>query len=179
VKKKPRNRKKREKETRKIFIAPLGMIPEYRHSQSLEFHEDGAMEKIRSMVVGLDIDGTITVAGEFFRMLTAAVYREGGKVIIVSARSDTRLARKETEAVLWEMGILYSKLILLPEGERMLGVPPSELGYLERFLWQKVHICLAENVSVFFDDDDVVVDLFARYAPGVQVYQSMTRMQWL
>ncbi len=136
------------------------------------------MEKIKRMVVGLDFDGTITVAGEFFRMLTAAVYREGGKVIVVSARSDTRPARKETEAVLREMGILYSKLILLPEGERMLGVPPSELGYLERFLWQKVHICLAENVSVFFDDDDVVVDLFCRYAPRIQIYQSVAPLRW-
>lgn len=136
------------------------------------------MERIKRMVVGLDIDGTITVAEEFFRMLTAAVYREGGKVIVVSARSDTQLVRKETESELRDMGILYSKLILLPEGERMLGVPPPELGYLERFLWQKVHICLAENVSVFFEDDDVVVELFGRYAPGIQIYQSIAPLRW-
>ena len=136
------------------------------------------MERIKRMVVGLDIDGTITVAGEFFRMLTAAVYREGGKVIIVSARSDTRHSRQETEIELRALGILYSKLVLLPEGESMLGVPPPELGYLERYLWQKVHVSLAEDVRIFFDDDDVVVDLFAKYAPSVQVYQSIAPFRW-
>jgi hypothetical protein len=75
-------------------------------------------------------------------------------------------------------GILYSKLFLLPEGSSMLGDPPPELGHPERYLWQKVHICLAEDVRVFFDDDDLVVDLFGRYAPSVQVYQSMAPFRW-
>ena len=131
------------------------------------------MNSIKRMVVGLDIDGTITAAPEFFRMLSEAVYREGGKVIIVSARSNTRLVRTETEIELRRYGILYSKLILLPEGADMLGDPPPEVGYLERYLWQKVYVSLAEGVGVFFDDDDVVVDLFGKYGMGVQVYQAM------
>jgi hypothetical protein len=56
---------------------------------------------------GLDIDGTIIITEEFFRMLTAAVYREGGKVIVVSARSNTTLARRENESemrgIRWRM----------------------------------------------------------------------------
>lgn len=130
------------------------------------------------MIVGLDIDGTITAAPEFFRMLSEAVYRDGGKVIIVSARSNTRHARRETEFELRELGILYSKLLLLPEGADMLGEPPIELSYLERYLWQKVHFSLTEGISVFFDDDDLVIDLFCRYAPSVQLYQSIAPFRW-
>jgi hypothetical protein len=130
------------------------------------------------MILGLDIDGTITAAPDFFRMLTAAVYRDGGKVLVISARSNTAEARRESEMQLRELGLLYSKLILLPEGTDMLGAPPPELDYFERFLWQKVHISVCENVSVFFDDDDTVVDLFTRYAPYIQMYQSIPPLRW-
>jgi hypothetical protein len=125
------------------------------------------------MIVGLDIDGTITAAPEFFRMLSEAVYRDGGKVIIVSARSNSSISRTETIAELRQLGIPYSKLILLPEGAAMVGNPPSELSYLERYLWQKVHICESEGVRVFFDDDNTMVDMFVQYATGVQVYQAL------
>ncbi|MCB2206245.1 HAD family hydrolase [bacterium] len=131
------------------------------------------MDKKQRMIVGLDIDGTITAAPEFFRMLSEAVYREGGKVIIVSARSNTALTRTETQAEMRLLGIRYSKLILLPEGAAMLGDPPPELSYLERYLWQKVHICEAEGVQVFFDDDDTVLDLFSRYAEQIQVFHAL------
>ena len=129
------------------------------------------MKHEQRMVVGLDIDGTITAAPDFFRMVSDAVYKTDGRVIVVSARSNTSLSRTETAAELQRLGIRYSKLFLLPEGGAMLGDPPTELGCLERYLWQKVHICESEGVEVFFDDDDTVVSLFAHYTTGIQVFQ--------
>jgi hypothetical protein len=131
------------------------------------------MHIIPRMVVGLDIDGTITAAPEFFSMLTKAVYREGGKVLIISARTKSSAVREHTEAELRGYGVIYSKLILLPTGEEMLGEAPKQLDWLERFLWQKVHISVCEHVQCFFDDDPTVIDLFTRYAPWVQIYQSI------
>ncbi len=63
------------------------------------------------MRIGLDIDGTITRAPEFFAFLSKALMDAGHQVAVVTHRMDRRL----TEEELAEYGVQYHELILPEE----------------------------------------------------------------
>ena len=59
------------------------------------------------MIIGLDIDDTITRHPEFFSFLSGALIQAGHQVIIITFRED----RPATEAYLSQCNIAYSELI--------------------------------------------------------------------
>ena len=59
------------------------------------------------MVIGLDIDDTITQHPEFFSLISHALIDAGHEVVIITFREDRQIA--ETDLKLWN--IAYSKLI--------------------------------------------------------------------
>ncbi|HNO78713.1 MAG TPA: hypothetical protein PKN33_11690 [Phycisphaerae bacterium] len=63
------------------------------------------------MRIGLDIDGTITRAPEFFAFLSKVLMAAGHHVAVVTHRMDRRL----TEEELAEYGVQYHELILPEE----------------------------------------------------------------
>lgn len=123
---------------------------------------------VKILNLAIDIDDTITAIPEFFRILT----NNHGfkKVIIVSSRTNNDEARKATEEELSEYGVIYDKLILIDSMEKAAEIcPHKELSWYDKYLWQKVNVCLQENVDVVFEDDPKVVDLFSRFAGKVKV----------
>lgn len=129
------------------------------------------------MNLALDIDGTITRNPEFFSILSKAVRRSGGKVCIVTSRGTGSEARAATREEIASYGIEYDDLIVIPDsgtGEQ-IPCPHQELDWYQKYLWQKVSVCVDRGVEVVFEDDEKVIELFEKYAPGVQVYQVKTK----
>lgn len=62
-------------------------------------------------------------------------------------------------------GIRRHGLHLLHDGpEARNRCPHPNLDRYQRYLWQKVEICLREKIDVVFEDDEKVIDLFRRFA---------------
>ena len=124
------------------------------------------------MILGLDMDNTITKAPEFFSVLSRTIKGKGGRVYVVSSRSNTHDVLKATKSELDTLGIHYNDVFLLPDGEAdRLPCPYGDfLDDYQAYLWQKVRICIDHKVTVFFDDDDKVIELFRVYAPDIQVF---------
>ena len=93
------------------------------------------------MVIGLDIDGTITRHPGFFASISQALVNGGHQVVVITFREDRKSAADDLAA--W--GVAYSELVTwsFQEKENM-------------YAW-KARICRAKNVEVFFDDDPLVL----------------------
>lgn len=125
--------------------------------------------------LGLDIDNTITEHPEFFSLLSGSVRDNGGKVFIVSSRTDDVEVMEGTRGDLRELGINYDEVYLLPNMRTALrSCPHPELNDSQKYNWQKVAYCLEKGIDVFFDDDDQVIYLFTRYAPEIRVMKVCT-----
>ncbi len=124
------------------------------------------------MRVALDIDGTITEKPEFFSLLSRSVRREGGMVYVVTSRLGTPEAEKETRKELLAWKIEFDELIFLPPAgdPRRLTCPHEGLDWYEKYLWQKVKVCLDRGVDLVFEDDPKVISIFEKYAPAIRVF---------
>jgi len=126
------------------------------------------------MIVAIDIDDTITAKPEFFSILTKAVMREKGKVIIVSSRTNLPEVARDAAKELKEYGIRHSELILIDSVDAAASrCPHEELDWWNKYLWQKVDVCQREGVEVIIEDDEQVIALFRKYAPEILVLRVM------
>lgn len=127
------------------------------------------------MNIALDIDGTITKLPEFFTILSRGVRASGGKVYVVTSRATSAGVRAETEKEVKSYGIAYDELFIIPDaGREQIPCPHDDLDWYQKYLWQKVAVCLENNVTIVFEDDDKVIDLFKAYAPDIQVFKVRT-----
>lgn len=125
------------------------------------------------MILGLDIDNTITASPAFYSGLTDQVYDEGGRVVVISSRSNNPEVRALTEKELAEKGIKYEKLYLFrPIDEIRHWCPYPEIGDYNIYLWQKLYHCISEGVDCFHDDEDAVIQLFKAHLPAVNIVDS-------
>ena len=95
------------------------------------------------MVIGLDIDDTITRHPEFFALMSQALVAAGHEVVIITFRDDREATQEDLES--W--GVAYTKL-----------VTSSLEAHLEHGVdeWKGV-VCSEHGVEVFFDDDPDVI----------------------
>ena len=125
------------------------------------------------MKIGLDIDNTITRCPYFFSMLTHSIKKQGGTVHIVSSRTDVSEVLDKTREEMREFDVLYDHIYLLPEGETARGrCPHTDLDWYQKYIWQKVEYCINNGIDVYFDDEEKVSELFARYAPKIQFFKA-------
>lgn len=124
------------------------------------------------MNIALDIDGTITRRPEFFAVMSQAVRASGGKVYIVTSRSNTDDVRSQTRLELKSYGVQYDDLITIPDSAQdRIPCPHSDLDWYQQYLWQKVSVCMDSDVAVVFEDDPKVIELFGKYATSIQVFR--------
>ncbi len=122
------------------------------------------------MNIAFDIDDTITAKPRLFAAISIAT--AANRVIIVSSRSNTEECRRETLDELGRYGVHHQGLYLLDDGPEIRErCPHSDLDWYQKYLWQKVEICVREEVDVVFEDDVKVIELFKRYAPGILILQ--------
>jgi hypothetical protein len=95
------------------------------------------------MVIGLDIDDTITRHPEFFAFLSAAAIATGHRVLILTMRVD----RAHAESDLRAMGIVWSELHTFPEDR-------TAAGY---WSW-KGELCRQHGVDLYFDDSPDILE---------------------
>ncbi len=95
------------------------------------------------MIIGFDIDDTITRNVSFFSFLSKALIDAGHKVIIITHRDQ----RKITERDMKKWNIHYHELIL-SDINSMLNYGVNE--------W-KAEICREKKIDVFFEDDPDVL----------------------
>jgi hypothetical protein len=117
--------------------------------------------------LGLDIDDTITADPVAFAKLASAVLEAGGRVVIITSRSEQ--ARTETRRELDRHGIRFNALHFPPSMDTgVKDCPHNVLSWFDRYLWHKVKIAQECGVTHFVDDDQRVIDLFRRYAPEIE-----------
>ena len=122
------------------------------------------------MNLAFDVDDTITAKPELFAALSAAPGVK--RVLIVSSRGNSEESRRLTLAELETYGIRHHGLHLLEDGpEARNRCPHPDLDWHQRYLWQKIAICLREKIDVVFEDDEKVIELFRRFAPKIRVIQ--------
>ena len=120
--------------------------------------------------LGIDIDGVITASPEFFASLSNQRRQEGGRVHIVSSRSDNLETRRATLNELGALGIVFDQLYLLPSIEiAQKCCPLSSLNWYQKYLWQKIDYCIKHGIGHFYDDDAKVVELFQMIAPEIRI----------
>lgn len=122
------------------------------------------------MKIALDIDDTITALPELFAEIT----RSGSvrKVLVISSRTNLPEVRESTLRELAAYGIQLDELILIESYERAQAkCPHGELDWHQKYLWQKVDICIQQDIDIVFEDDPKVLALFERFAPGIQRVQ--------
>ena len=125
--------------------------------------------------IGLDMDNTITEQPEFFSFLSKCVKEYGGKVHVISSRTDDEEVLEATRKDLEELGILYDDIFLLPDiSTALTRCPHKELNGSQMYNWQKVAYCKENDINVYFDDDDQVIYLFTRFAPEIKVSKVCT-----
>lgn len=95
------------------------------------------------MIIGLDIDDTITRHPAFFASITTRLAEDGHRIVIITFRED----RSRTEAALAEWGIRYHELVTSSLGAHL------EHGVNE---WKAV-VCREHGVEIFFEDDPSVL----------------------
>ena len=121
--------------------------------------------------LGLDIDGTITDAPEFFSLLSHSVKNAGGRVYIVTSRIGSPEVRKASIDEVRSYGVVFDDIYFTPgQGDDVSLCTHEDFSWYEKIQWHKVWFCLENGVDVFFDDDFLVVKLFQEYAPRVKVY---------
>ena len=102
------------------------------------------------MVVGLDIDDTITLHTGFFSWLTRSLLASGHEVIIITTRLDPR--RTRDDLVAW--GIEYSELVTMT-------AEAIEAHGLDGW---KGAVCARRGVEILFEDE---LDVLAHLSRGV------------
>ena len=123
-------------------------------------------------IVGLDIDGTITLDPAFYSAFTADCRRNDIVVHIVSARPPE--SRAETEAELREQDIAFDELYLLPSMEEAIALcPNNEIEWFDRHSWMKVDYSVRNGLSHFVDDNERVLRLFRTYAPEITIIDAV------
>ena len=95
------------------------------------------------MIIGLDIDDTITRHPEFFSFLSHNLIEAGHQVVIITFRED----RENTKEFLEQNQIAYSKLVTSILESNM------EYGVYE---WKSA-MCKQHGVEIFFEDDPNVL----------------------
>ena len=79
------------------------------------------------------------------------------------------------DATLKELGslkITFDELFLIESYEQaQANCPHQELDWHQKYLWQKVDICIREGIDIVFEDDPKVLALFETYAPGIKRVQ--------
>ena len=95
------------------------------------------------MIVGMDIDDTITRHPKFFALISQALVAAGHQVVLITFRAD----REGTAAELSEWGIAYTELITSTLDEHL------ETGIDE---WKGV-VCRRMGVELFFEDTPEVI----------------------
>ena len=125
------------------------------------------------MNIALDIDSTITRTPGFFSMLSRSVRQAGGKVYIVTSRSNADGVEDQTRKELAAYGIEFDDLVIIADsgGKEQITCPDEDLDWYKKYLWQKVRVCLDYNVRIVFEDDPKVISLFKEHAPDIQVFQ--------
>jgi hypothetical protein len=124
------------------------------------------------MIIGIDIDDTITAMPAFFKELTRSMNKNGHKVHIITSRTDIEEACRETIKELNKLGMVYDYLYFLPPYSVAKGTcPHNELDWHQKYLWQKVDYCLKNGISEYYDDDIKVIGLFRQYASEIKVSQ--------
>ena len=125
------------------------------------------------MNIALDIDGTITKNPEFFSVLSHSARQAGGKVYIVTSRGNSADARVQTGKELASYGIEFDDLVIIADsgGKEQITCPHENLDWYQKYLWQKVKVCLDYNIRIVFEDDPKVISLFEEHAPDIQVFQ--------
>ena len=113
------------------------------------------------MVVGFDIDGTITKHLEFFSFLTRALIKEGHKVMIITSRDDKTLTDKDLKE--WE--IVYSELVVADY------IANDDLDR-----W-KAQVCLEKGVEIYFEDDPDVLKLIEKEIASFLPFNQSKREQ--
>ena len=93
---------------------------------------------------------------------------------IVTSRSKDPEVEMETRKELKKYGIVYDELYLLPDkNDAEMLCPHNELDWYQKYIWQKVNYCLENDIGVFYDDEQKVVELFQEYAPEILVFKVM------
>jgi hypothetical protein len=95
------------------------------------------------MVIGIDIDDTITRAPAFFAAITGALIDAGHRVVIITFREHSQATVDELAG--W--GIRYSELVCSSLDQCLEHGPNA---------W-KAAMCREQGVDVFFDDDPSVL----------------------
>ena len=95
------------------------------------------------MVVGMDIDDTITRHPPFFSFLARALLAAGHEVIIITFREDP----EATKALLEEWNINYTRLI----------TSSIEACFEHGVNEWKAAVCRENRVEIFFEDDPEVI----------------------
>jgi hypothetical protein len=95
------------------------------------------------MVIGIDIDDTITRHPGFFAFLTEALIAAGHRVVIITFRED----RERTAAALEAWGVQWTELVTSDLSSQL------EHGVDE---WKGV-MCREHGVEVLFEDDPDVL----------------------
>jgi hypothetical protein len=73
---------------------------------------------IAPMNIALDIDGTITRRPAFFTILSRAIRLDGGKVFVVTSRSNSPDVERQTRRELRSWGVQFDRLVVIPDGDR-------------------------------------------------------------
>ena len=124
------------------------------------------------MNIALDIDDTITKSPSFFSLLSRSVRREGCRIYIITSRSNVDSVKEQTRQELLSYGVEFDELHVISNKDTgHVSCPYEELDWYQKYLWQKVSFCLDKAVSIVFEDDQKVIDLFKKYAPNIQVFQ--------
>lgn len=105
------------------------------------------------MVIGLDIDGTITAKPEFFAVLSQGLRREGCRIVIITFRVD----REAAASYLAQVGVEYDELVTAPEGE-----------ISDPLTW-KADMCASRGVSLLVDDEPTAFGALPRTIVGLEV----------
>ena len=122
------------------------------------------------MKIGLDMDYTIMSHPGIFSLLSNAARDNGWEVHIVTTRPDTEFDRSRTLVDLKNSKVVYDHIHHLAKQEGEVDDCPHEgLSDYEKFVWQKAKYAKEAGLDYIFDDDPVVVEMFKRYAPEIQV----------
>lgn len=95
------------------------------------------------MIIGIDIDDTITRHPGFFAFISQALMDAGHEVYIISFRD----GQEETEAAVRQFGVAFTKVIL-----------PSDQDLQDDFYAWKAKACRQLGVEVLFEDMPEVVN---------------------
>ena len=128
------------------------------------------------LLLGLDIDETITAAPELFAEIAKTCRLNGGQVHVITSRS--ALGRSETVDELYAYGVQFDALYFLPEMVRANSdCPHTDLDWFQRYLWQKVAYAKHHGLMHFVDDDPKVIALFNQFAPETVMTSASDRLQ--